>query len=108
MELPSLEDRLYSAPEVARLVGVTYRQINYWVTKGYLMPTDGLTERGPGNAAEFTPVEVMVAFWLAHLVREAGMLPSFARPIAVGLATEHTYTSGVMTYTVTARKRETA
>jgi hypothetical protein len=65
--------------DLAQRIGVTHRQLNYWVLKGYLTPDGGVT--GTGNQHWFSGTEVRVAYDLAALAN-AGVKPEIAAKIA--------------------------
>lgn len=53
--------------ELARLVGATYRQVDYWVRHGYLTPDRA--QPGSGVARIWTPEDLRVAGVVAQLRR---------------------------------------
>ena len=66
-------------PQVAKRIGVTYRQIDYWVRCGCIR---GVTQDpGSGNHREWPAAPIAIADRMARLV-QAGMRP----PIASGIA----------------------
>jgi hypothetical protein len=68
------------APELAARAGVTYRQINYWTTEGYLV-SDAETV-GSGNAKAYPPGQIIKARLMGSLVRNFSMSPRSACDIA--------------------------
>ena len=56
---------VYSSAEVARLAGITYRQVDYWVRIGLLRTAEPV--EGSGTARRFAAVEVNVARVVAAL-----------------------------------------
>ncbi|WP_067184545.1 MerR family transcriptional regulator [Microtetraspora niveoalba] len=63
---------------VAKLAGVTFRQLNHWCVRGFLLPKhDG----GTGHDREWPAAEVAVARLMARLVA-AGFRPEHAASIA--------------------------
>jgi hypothetical protein len=58
--------------------GITERQINYWVTKGYLRPSGG---GGAGYPWEWPRTEVAIALSMKRLT-EVGFTPATAADIA--------------------------
>lgn len=64
-----------TAGDMVRL-GLTYRQLDFWVRKGYLNPANARAG-GKGTDRMFPPSEVMVAAEMARLV-SAGLPPSLA------------------------------
>jgi hypothetical protein len=73
------------APELAARAGVTYRQINYWSTEGYLA-TDPETT-GSGNAKAYPPGQILKARLMGSLVRNFTMSPRAASEIADEIVT---------------------
>lgn len=67
-------------------VGISHRQLNYWVNRDYLF-TEG-NVRGTGNHHFFSPDEVRIAYDLAALVN-AGVTPKVAAKIARGNCPEY-------------------
>jgi hypothetical protein len=56
-----------SAPEAASLAGVTYRQLDYWTRKGWIVPAD-LNRVSPGRVVRrYGPAEIVQCALLAHL-----------------------------------------
>ena len=46
-------DGLLTSPEVCRMAGVTYRQLDYWIRQGWISPTVRAT--GSGSRRRFDP-----------------------------------------------------
>lgn len=74
---------LVSAPELAEQVGVTYRNLDYWIRQGWL--DSHVAARGSGSHRWFTIAQVRHAALMVRLVR-AGITPSRASGLAVALA----------------------
>ena len=56
-----------SAPEAAGLAGVTYRQLDHWTRKGWIVPAD-LNRVSPGRVVRrYGPAEIVQCALLAHL-----------------------------------------
>lgn len=62
--------------ELAKELGVTYRQIHHWTTQGHVLPLGGTLPQG-GVALEFNAKEVRVLRIMAAFV-QYGMKPSVA------------------------------
>lgn len=73
---------LFPSTEVMRRAQINYRQLDHWVTRGYLMPSKA--NPGSGSQREFPESELEVAEVMADLVR-AGFLPARAERLARGL-----------------------
>jgi hypothetical protein len=79
------------AQEVARCSGITYRQLDYWTTQGWLRPDERPAVTGQRNARGraagtgyfryYSVSEFMVAFRMGELIN-AGLRPSTAARIA--------------------------
>lgn len=66
-----------SSANLIKTAGITPRQLNHWVTKGYLKPIgNGLT--GSGHPFEFPTDQVRIAVLMGELTR-AGLTPAAAR-----------------------------
>ena len=65
--------------ELVELAGITYRQLDYWTSKGYLHAD--ANNPGSGNHRNFDGDEVSVAWLMAQFVR-AGMRPHAAADLA--------------------------
>lgn len=84
---------VFAGPALARHVGITYRQLDYWVTQGWLKPTvidHGRSGRpagrpGTGYRRIFMGLEVTKAEHMGRLVR-FGTKPSVAAAVALQLA----------------------
>lgn len=66
--------------ELAARAGITYRQVNYWTTEGYLRPIDETA--GSGNPKAFPPSEIIKARIMGSLVRHFTMSPAAAAGLA--------------------------
>ena len=68
-----------TAEEVARLIGVTYRQLDYWSSHGWLR-----TEPSPGTGHRrmWTPDAIRHASIVGQLVNDLGMRPTVAADLA--------------------------
>lgn len=75
-----------SSVQVADRAGITYRQLDYWTTRGYLKARHGAANPGSGVPREYTPREALVAEHMARLVRD-GVTPDRAAKVARQLAT---------------------
>lgn len=64
------------APTAAKLAGLSYRQVDYWVRAGYVECEQGPLP-GSGRRRYFTPAEVRVLVLMAAMTR-AGWLPAEA------------------------------
>lgn len=81
---------VYSADGMANAMGVSYRQLDYWTTKGFITssPVNGTTPKanpGIGRMRIWTGREATTALMFARLVR-AGFTPTAAAGIAGHLA----------------------
>lgn len=63
------------AAELRALTGISYRQLDWWCTKGYLKPEQEST--GPGSRRTFGADEVAVACRMVQMV-ESGVTPKLA------------------------------
>lgn len=70
---------MYTAAELRRKAGLTYRQIDLWATRGYLRTKDG--NPGSGQNRLFLDGEIDVAITMRRLVK-AGLPPVLAEQIA--------------------------
>lgn len=61
------DDDTYTAPEVLRLTGLTYRQLDYWIRSGYIAPSQ--RDVGSGGRRRFTRDEVAAIIYVADHVR---------------------------------------
>ncbi len=57
-----------SAPEAAGLAGITYRQLDYWARRGWLVPSIEAGTGRPGRRL-YSPVDVLRLAALGHLGR---------------------------------------
>lgn len=75
---PGLDDEVHLSQMLA--LGVTYRQLDYWVRKGYLTPAvvDG---SGPGNPRHWTGREHRIVELMLRLMR-SGVEVSYAARMA--------------------------
>ncbi len=56
-----------SAPEAAGLAGVTYRQLDYWTRKGWIVPAN-VDRVSPGRVVRrYGATEILQCAFLAHL-----------------------------------------
>lgn len=62
----------YSAPKVCDLVGVTYRQLDYWCCTGLLRPGASSARPGSGNDRRFTETDLVVVAGVKRLL-DAGV-----------------------------------
>lgn len=80
---------LYASNALAKKIGATYRELDYWVREGFIKPTpvDGKsgTTPGTGKARIWDDHDAEVALWFARLVK-SGMKPSTVGRIAERLA----------------------
>jgi DNA-binding transcriptional MerR regulator len=73
--------------EVCDRAGITYRQLDHWVTNHLLHPTgDPNPGQGPDRWRQFTEDETRIACWMALLVRH-GIQPHVAASLARDLHT---------------------
>lgn len=68
-----------TSAELIELTGITYRQLDYWTTQGYLHAD--ANNPGSGNCRNYDGDEVAIAWLMAELVR-AGMRPAPAADLA--------------------------
>lgn len=66
-------------------LGITYRQLDFWVRQGYLHPRH---KGGSGNARDFTGEEELVLTRMARLVN-AGIRPDVAARAARNVVIDH-------------------
>lgn len=57
-----------TAAEIIDRARITYRQLDFWVSNGYLRPRRQATHPGSGNTRTFTPHEAEVAEVMGELV----------------------------------------
>ncbi len=62
---------------VTEAAAITYRQLDYWIHRGYLKSS----EEGSGNPRDLSAHEVAVAMHMGRLVR-AGFVPKTAAALA--------------------------
>lgn len=74
-----------TAPEVVASTGVTYRQLDYWTSNGWLRVRRGVANPGSGRQRAYTAHEAKVARHMADLVR-VGVAPEQAARTARQLA----------------------
>lgn len=65
----TVPDDLYVSPEVMKLTGVTYRQLDHWASQGVIRGQSGM---GSGHRRVFRRMDVMVTAILCKL-RHCGM-----------------------------------
>ena len=74
----------YRAPEVCRLAGITYRQLDYWARLGHLEPSIR-DARGSGSQRLYSSDDVKKARAIAKLlhlgIRHGGLRPLLADPM---------------------------
>lgn len=68
-----------TAPDLIR-VGLTYRQVDWWATKGWLQPENGANP-GTGSSRRFPHSELRVARLMVALT-DAGIEPATAARLA--------------------------
>jgi hypothetical protein len=66
--------------DLAQQLGVSYRQVHHWTTRGYIVPEGGTLPQG-GVALEFNAKETKILRVMACLV-QYGMKPEYAADIA--------------------------
>jgi len=62
--------QLYTSKDACRRAGLSYRQLDYWVRRGIIRPTQAA--RGSGSARRWSPVEVVQLHVMSEL-RQAGV-----------------------------------
>jgi hypothetical protein len=85
VELLDLADAVETAegtggPDLAQRAGVTYRQVDYWTTHGYLVPLD--RPAGSGYVRTYPPEAVVKARIMGALVKLFDMSPASASTVA--------------------------
>lgn len=65
-------------PEQQRAAGITQRQLELWIRRGYVRPI----VHGKGNPREWPAAETRITLLVGHLVNEAGLLPAWAAEVA--------------------------
>lgn len=68
-------------PRWTKHARVTYRQLDYWTTKGYLLTTDGAASPGIGQPRVWPVTEIEVAARMIRLIA-AGLVPRAAALVA--------------------------
>ncbi len=68
--------------DLARRAGVSYRQINYWTSEGWLSTTSPEEQPGPGHPVEYPPEAITKARVMGSLVRMFSMSPRRASSLA--------------------------
>ena len=80
-----LKKRLYTAPELMRLTGMTRKQITYWARIGLLQPKLRNPKASPGQPGLFySAVEIIKALIICDL-RRAGFTPRQVQQVARNL-----------------------
>lgn len=67
---------LPGAPKVVELTGATYRQLNYWVTRGFVRPVNDVS--GSGYRQHFGPEDVELVRVMVLLVNHFGIVATDA------------------------------
>lgn len=65
--------------ELCRKAGITYRQLDYWVRKGYL--GDDRVSKGTGNYRDWSNTDASHAVLMAGLIK-GGLAPAWAHQVA--------------------------
>lgn len=82
-EMSAIETKIrgyaYSALQVAEIVGITYRQLDYWTRCEYVTPTITMAT-GSGSRRKFSFADMLGIYALARLVAE-GVKQEVARDI---------------------------
>lgn len=81
MKAPPRPD-VWSSTEVTRLLGITYRQVDYWVREGLLRTA--LPVEGTGRPRHFDHGELVIAAALAAL-SAAGVTGDLLRAVSVAM-----------------------
>jgi hypothetical protein len=89
------------ASELAARAGVSYRQINYWTSCGWIVPTS--TERGSGRVLAYPPSTIVKARIMGSLVRMFAMTPARSAELAEQIIRDGSATVGGFTITKDAR-----
>lgn len=89
---------LHTSTSLAKAIGVTYRELDYWTREGFIKPTpvggESGTTPGTGHTRIWDDRDAEVAHWFAVLVK-IGMKPSKIRDLAERLADgRHAYLPG--------------
>ena len=74
--------RAISAPEASRLAGITYRQLDYWARRGWVVPS---VEAGTGRPGRrlYSPDDIVRLATLGHLGRSGADVGQLGPQIAV-------------------------
>ena len=81
----NVKKRLYTAPELMRLTGMTRKQITYWAQIGLLQPKLRNPKVSPGQPSLFySAVEILKALIICDL-RRAGFTPRQVQQVARNL-----------------------
>ena len=74
--------RAISAPEASRLAGITYRQLDYWARRGWVVPS---VEAGTGRPGRrlYSPDDVIRLATLGHLGRSGADVGQLGPQVAV-------------------------
>lgn len=72
--------RVLSAPQVCRLVGISYRQLDYWCRLGLIRPVAS-ESRGSGVARRFDEAQLPAIRLAAHLMRLGATAQTTARVV---------------------------
>ena len=67
------DEELLTSTQVCRLVGISYRQLDYWVRTGAVQ-SPGNMDLGSGHARRWTPEDLRRLKVVAEQVREAQMI----------------------------------
>jgi hypothetical protein len=89
----------HKAPDVVDAAGITYRQLDYWTTRGWLRPRRHAHNPGAGNLRAYTDHEVRVAVLMGDLVR-SGVTPPRAAKVARLAASKGSARLGMFTVLV--------
>lgn len=82
--------RLYRAPQVCALTGATYRQVDYWCRRGYLV--EAVAAQGSGSQRLFDPVAVTTCAVMVRLTGgglDVGRAAEIAHALVVDGQVEH-------------------
>lgn len=81
----NVKKRLYTAPELMRLTGMTRKQITYWAQIGLLQPKLRNPKASPGQPGLFySAVEIIKALIICYL-RRSGFTPRQVQQVAQNL-----------------------
>lgn len=80
--------RLMSSPALCAATGATYRQIDYWVTQGWLTPlaVEGKSPKGSGHRRVFTDTHVGIVSALLLATDRKAMAAHVSTAITTGHA----------------------